>query len=111
MTGRKLNIITKLFIPALTYFRKKNGCSLINALCLFDQRLIKNQREDPQSIMTSLCPTHYLIGSTPEGTRLGNASEIDVTNKLEGLRAEYFELEKWGLLVTDKGREFFGKQV
>ena len=86
-----------------------NGCSIINALALFDCRLELYMREHPDSIMIDLIPTHFMIGSTPESTRLGHPTEIDVSTQLQGLNPEYFQRKNWILLVTPMGKTFFSK--
>ena len=61
-----------------------------------------------KSLMWLLGPTFYLIGSVPERTRWGEASEIDLTNRLEGLKPDYFQLESGKIKVTSDGKKFFG---
>ena len=92
-------------------FRKDNGCSIANALVLFVYRLESKLRKHPDSLMFELSPTNILIGSMPESTRLGNPSEIDVTNQLQGLKPEYFERKIWILFVTSVGKTFFGTHI
>ena len=58
--------------------------------------------------MRDFKPTYYLIGSSAEATRLGHASEIDVTNKLEGLVKEFFTVTGRLLTLTSSGKDFFG---
>ena len=88
-----------------------NGCALINSMVLFDQRLEKVLNNHPYSLMRDFKPTHFLNGSSAEATRLGYPSEIDVTNKLEGLSVDLFQVSGCGLKVTDKGKAFFGSFI
>lgn len=90
-------------------FRLNNGCNTINALTLFIQRLERHQRENQTSLMKVFGSEHYLIGSTAESTRIGLATEIDVFNKLEGLKKEYFLRKRWELGLTQSGKCFFGE--
>ena len=61
------------------------------------------------SLMADLRPSHHLIGSSAEATRLGPASEIDVFRKLTGLKKELFKVDGRALLLTNMGVIFFGK--
>ena len=92
-------------------FSMDNGCPVINDITLFDKRLEKVLSQHPDSLMIHMKPTHFLIGSAAESTRLGYPSEIDVTNKLEGLSADFFKVTKWNLELTDQGKQYFGTQI
>ena len=58
-------------------------------------------------------PSFILVGSIPEGTRIGYADELDLSIQHDGFKADFFEAKAksgMGLNLTQKGIEFFTKE-